>query len=120
MKKEYIKENGRVTPCPSNISKMNIFEYMWLYIEMYSIFGKFRKPNIFWFVLFLICPWLDNICYTLSRYGIFELTIGDFLILLFLLFLTFCGLGPICTIIIACNEIKKAKKFCEKVNRKKS
>ena len=117
MQKKFIKENGYITECVSNISKMNIFEFLWYFPEMRYMFGKKKKSNIFWFILILLCPWIDEIYY-LFRNNFLQATIGDLLALIIILILTFCGLGPICACIIAYIRVKYAKKFCKKVNKK--
>ena len=118
--KDYIKHNGLITDCPSNISKMNVFEYMWYFPEMYPTFGDYRKPNIGWFILFLICPWINELYYIFCKgkvSDLLNLTIVDFLGLIIVLSITLCGLGPIAFFILAYLKIKKDKNFCEKVRK---
>ena len=118
--KSYITYDELITACPSNVSKMNVFEYLWYFPEMYPTFGDYRKPNIGWFILFLICPWINELYYIFCKDEISKLlylTIADLFSLIIILTITLCGLGPIAAFIIAYLKIRNAKKFCKKVRK---
>lgn len=87
MAKEYIKDNGKIRNCDSNISKMNIFEYIWFIITAQHFFKY-------------------NILETLEEYkkGFINLGIGILNTILIIIF-------PITLIFIAYNDIKNAKSF---------
>lgn len=106
----YNKERGeyseRIYECDRNRYMMTVFESIWLYPEYTLLFKKYRKPNIWWLLLNLWCPWFDNICYTIKEDGL-KLSIIDFIAILLTCSLTFCGLGPIFCIAFHYIRIKR-------------
>lgn len=108
--KDMIKEDGFITRCSSNISKMNVFQYIWFYSEI----TLRKRPNILWSLLFLFCPWYDDLWWIITREGILSLTVLEFLSFILVLFFTVFGLGPIFSITYSYLRIKDAKKFCNR------
>ena len=97
----------RIYECASNRYKMTILESIWLYPEYTIVFGKYRKPNIWWFLLNLWCPWYDNI-YNIFKEDGMNMSLSDFFVTLLICLITLCGLGPIFCIILHYNWISKA------------
>lgn len=99
----------RIYSCDSNRYKMTVLESIWLYPEYNLVFGKYRKPNIWWFLLNLWCPWYDNIYRSFKEDGM-NMPLSDFIILLFICLVTLCGISPIFCVIIHYNWISRVHK----------
>ncbi len=108
---KFLLENGCVTKCPRNVSKMNVFEYIWLFPEMENAFGRYKKTNIFLVILFLICPCINELYYYLFKSNIFDGSLADFITTIFIMFLTCIGVGPLFHVTLSCLNIKKQKKI---------
>lgn len=106
----------RIYECNSNRYRMTVLESIWLYPEYTLIFGKFRKPNIWWFLLTLWCPWFDDIYRVFKNDGM-NMSLSDFIILITMCLITISGLGPIFCIILHYNWIKRIHK---EISRKSS
>lgn len=104
----------RIYSCDSNRYKMTVLESIWLYPEYTLTFGKYRKPNIWWFLLMLVCPWYDSLYDLFVDEGL-EMSLSQFIIALFILILTLCGLGPVFCIVIHYRWIKKTHKDCSRI-----
>lgn len=91
MKKEYIRDDGKIRNCNSNIAKMNIFEYMWMDVFRNGFFSTMFKYYI-----------LENGIEAAKYLGAFLLNL-----IMFILF-------PVALTIRAYSNIKSAKKSVEK------
>lgn len=108
-KKTFIMDGNSIRNCASNISKMNIFEFMWYYCQIDEYHPK--KPNIGWFLLFLFIPYYNGIMEIFKKpKELLDITVSEFFMLIFYLLLIISGLGPILAITIAYIKIKLNKK----------
>lgn len=98
---------GLVYNCTKNKAKCNLLEYLWFSSE----WMVYRKANIFWMLLFIICPWYDQLYYSIKKHEInFNLTIGELLSLILMVVITLSGLGFVFTILFSIRDIRKSKK----------
>ena len=95
MKKEFIIDDNKVRKCDSNISKMNIAEYIYYSIFHWNFFGNLLINYIG-----------ENLIESIKYFG-------AFLINTIILILT-----PVMLPISAYKSIKNAKVICEKSNSK--
>lgn len=93
MKKDFIRDEGKVRYCDSNMSKMNIFEFMYYYIFHWGYFLE-----IFSYVAESFVEFFKN----------------GFRLIWNLIFLIFTPITlPLCAI----TRIRNAKKWVEKANK---
>lgn len=104
----------RIYLCDSNRYRMTVLESIWLYPEYYLIFGKHRKPNIWWFLLELWCPWYYNL-YELYKKDGMDMYLSEFLMSIVICVLTLCGLGPVFCVILHYMWIKNTHKNCSRM-----
>ena len=93
---------------------MTIFEDLWLRVEYYPVFNKYRKPSIWWFLLLLWCPFIHAF-YDIKDSSFLDWDILELLQFIFIVVTTIIGLGPIISIIFAYFHIKHFKKFIQKL-----
>lgn len=87
--KDYIKDNGKIRGCTSNIAKMNVFEYWW-HFERFGYFARLFEGLIEGFKRFAV--------------GIYQIVGCSLFLILF----------PIGIVIVSLMEIKRAKKDVER------
>ena len=76
MKKDLIRDNGKIRNCASNHYKMNIFHLVWVYMkrdyfnELYDLISEFIKSlvNIIMFFVVIIL-FLTPIAYFIKAYN---------------------------------------------------
>lgn len=100
---------GRIYNSVGNVSKMTMFERLWLTPELYHQFGKYRKANVFWFLLTFFFPFLDDLWHIVKKENILELTIVEFFAVILCIPVMLCGLGWIWSVLRARHAIKQAK-----------
>lgn len=107
----------RVYASPSNFCKMTMLEFMWLYPETNTLFGKHRKSNIWWFLLLMFYPTIDNIYYQYKE-DIMDWRFVDVMGTLLTLLIALCGLGPLHFLLIAYCNLKREKQIVKRNNFK--
>ena len=90
MKKDFIRDNGKIRQCDSNLSKMNVFEHIYFNVFYW---GYFRHVSSY--VLESLKEVLENLFYLL-----YNLTVLIF--------------TPITLVLCAIVQIKNAKEICNK------
>lgn len=103
----------RIYECDHNRYIMTVLESIWLYPEYSLVYGKYRKPNIWWFLLGLFCPWYKTI-YDAIKYDGWNLPIFDFILLIIICCVVLCGLGPIACVVVHYNWIRGVHKKYKK------
>lgn len=106
---------GRVYKCVANTSKMTLFERLWLTPELYEWFGKYRKSNIWWFLLTLFIPFADDFYNIFKHENILDLTVVEFFACIFAIIITLCGLGWVWSILRANYDIKHGRKEIKRI-----
>lgn len=102
----YTEPKGLVYNCTKNRAKCNLLEYIWFYSEMYFK----QKANILWALLYLICPWYSQFK-NLHKVNLMEMTVGEFISLVFIIIITLSGLGFVFAILLALHDINEQKKM---------
>lgn len=109
-----LNEDGVVINNDFNTFKMTLVERIWFTPEIYLR----KHANVFWFILFLWCPWVNQIM-RIDLKDILNITLGELFTLLLMLTFTFLCLGPIFHITNCYMDIKKTHRVADKYKSKR-
>lgn len=101
---------GRIYKCTSNLSKMTMFERLWLTPELYLFFGNYHKSNIWWFLFTFFFPFMDDLYDIFKKNYFWNLSMAEGLAVIGAILIMLCGLGWIWSVLRARYDIKQGRK----------